>query len=53
LSFESQADGDGTSAPLPLNEVPPILLSECWNDMRLIAGHGTGFDREWQKKVEG
>ena len=36
---------------LPLGKVPPVLLCECWNDLRLIAGAGTGFDPEWEKKV--
>jgi hypothetical protein len=34
-----------------LSKVPPILLSETWNDLRAIAGKGTGFDAEWQKKA--
>lgn len=38
--------------PVRLGEVPPVLLSECWNDLRLIAADGTGFDKEWEKKVE-
>jgi hypothetical protein len=36
----------------PLGDVPAGLLSECWNDMRLIAAEGTGFDPGWQSKVE-
>jgi hypothetical protein len=32
--------------------VPPVLLSECWNDLRQIAVAGTGFDPEWAKKAE-
>jgi len=34
---------------LKLREVPPLLLSECWNDMHDIAKSGV-FDPEWQKK---
>nr|WP_268266444.1 DUF4132 domain-containing protein [Pseudomonas morbosilactucae] len=37
---------------LPLAEVPTILLSECYNDLRLIAAQGTGFDPDWEKKSE-
>jgi hypothetical protein len=37
---------------MPLADVPKVLLSECYNDMRLIAGEGTGFDSEWAKKSE-
>ena len=37
---------------VPLGEVPSGLVSECWNDMRLIAAEGSGFDTDWQSKVE-
>ena len=33
-------------------DVPGVLLSECYNDLRLIAAEGTGFDPDWQKKSE-
>ncbi|MBY3241978.1 DUF4132 domain-containing protein [Rhizobium laguerreae] len=33
-----------------LSKVPPVLLSETWNDLHAIADKGTGFDSEWQKK---
>lgn len=36
---------------IPLGEVPPVLLSECWNQMRQIAAGGHGFDPEWKKLV--
>jgi hypothetical protein len=39
------------SSGLPLSEVPPVLLSECYNDLRMAAGEGTGFDAEWEKKA--
>lgn len=35
---------------LRLSEVPPVLLSECYNDVRDIAAEGTGFDPDWEKK---
>jgi Domain of unknown function (DUF4132) len=35
---------------IPLNKIPKVLLSECYNDLRLIAAEGTGFDPEWEKK---
>jgi hypothetical protein len=44
-------DSGGGDARVPLAEVPPVLLSECWNDMRLMAAEGTGFDPEWEKKM--
>ncbi|PDT33256.1 hypothetical protein CO671_25995 [Rhizobium sp. M10] len=34
----------------PLAKVPPVLLSETWNDLRAIADKGTGFDAAWEKK---
>ena len=30
--------------------MPPVLLSEGYNDLRDIAAEGTGFDPELQKK---
>jgi hypothetical protein len=37
---------------LPLKQVPKVLLSECYNDLRLIAADGPGFDADWRKKSE-
>jgi hypothetical protein len=34
-----------------LGEVPPVLLSECWNDLRSIAALGPGFHPAWRKTV--
>ncbi len=36
---------------LPLGDVPAVLLSECRNDMRIIAAEGSGFDKDWESKV--
>ena len=36
---------------IPLGEIPSVLLSECWNDIRAVAAAGSGFDDGWQKKV--
>jgi hypothetical protein len=38
-------------AKMALGEVPPVLLGECWNDIRQIAGEGPGFDADWEKKT--
>jgi hypothetical protein len=38
--------------PVPLGEVPAVILSECLNDMRAVAAEGSGFDPDWQSKVE-
>jgi len=52
LYFEksaSQSDYWSKNALL-LSSVPKILVSECYNDLRLIAAEGSGFDSEWEKK---
>jgi hypothetical protein len=57
LTFSRTLGGEETQfaglgqAPVQLSEIPPILLSECYNDMKSIADQGTGFDPEWEKKV--
>lgn len=51
LSFLRSAPG-GQGAKMRLSEVPAILLSEAWNDMRLMAADGSGFAPDWEKKVE-
>lgn len=33
-----------------LKDVPPVLLSECWNDYREMAAKGQ-FDPDWEKKM--
>jgi hypothetical protein len=35
---------------LKLGNVPPVLVSECYNDVRDMAAEGTGFDPDWEKK---
>lgn len=50
LSFASSADN--SRGKLTLSKVPKVLLSECYNDLRLIAAEGTGYDADWQKKSE-
>lgn len=42
----------GWGAEVPLEKVPPVLLTECWNDFRLMAAEGPGFDAEWQNKSQ-
>ena len=34
---------------LTLGEVPGLLLSECYQDLRQLAAKGKGFDAEWAK----
>lgn len=56
LSFSSlgeQTSGYRSSGhSLPLGKIPPVLLSEVWNDLRSIAAQGTGYDPDWEKKSE-
>jgi len=55
LSFHTSAEQtsgySAPSPPLPLGEVPAVLLSECRNDLAAIAAQGPGFDPEWEKKT--
>ena len=53
LSFASRQSGEAwAQTGLPLSKVPAVLLSECYNDLRLIAADGSGFDPDWKKKSE-
>jgi hypothetical protein len=54
LRFSRHDEGhpEGSKTKMHLSEVPSVLLSECWNDIRAIAGEGPGFDPEWEKKVQ-
>lgn len=35
--------------PLKLKNLPEVLVTECWNDLRIMSADGTGFDKDWQK----
>lgn len=54
LYFErrSPGDGQGLAEEVPLGELPTVLLSECWNDVRMAAAEGSGFAEDWQKQSE-
>lgn len=53
LSFHrSGPDGQG-EVGLTVGEVPAVLVSECWHDLRVIAAEGTGFDPDWEKRTAG
>lgn len=54
LTFASTAGGSNRweRSKIALSKVPAVLLSECYNDLRLIAAEGSGFDPEWQRKSE-
>jgi hypothetical protein len=44
-----KTSGNRRSRDLTLGEVPPVLLSECWNDYHAMAAKAA-FDPEWQRK---
>lgn len=52
LVFVGASENQWQRNGMALNKVPKVLLSECFNDMRLIAADGSGFDADWQKKSE-
>ncbi len=55
LHFErvaTEGEPGMSGGKVSLGEVPPVLLSECWNDVRQIAGEGPGFDPDWERKSE-
>ncbi len=47
---EADSPYAGGVEQLLLSEVPAVLLSECWNDYRMAAAEGSGFDADWEKK---
>ncbi len=47
LSFET--DGRRMGQKIKLKDVPPVLLSECWNDYHAMAAKAA-FDPDWRKK---
>lgn len=54
LYFEPTKPNDASYSWNPnkikLGKVPPVLISECYNDVKEMAAEGTGFDPEWEKK---
>lgn len=51
LRFE-RATGPGQySGAMMLGDVPPVLLSECWNDYHAMSAKAK-FDPEWEKKAQ-
>ena len=35
-----------------LGELPRVLISECWNDIRMAAADGPGYAADWEKQTE-
>ncbi len=51
LSFSRVGPGGSSDRRLKLDDIPAVLLSECWNDLRMVAAEGTGFDAEWESRI--
>jgi hypothetical protein len=54
LYFSRKVADGGPSIPqeVTLGELPRVLLSECWNDIRMAAAEGPGFASDWEKQTE-
>jgi len=48
----SHSFGMNMTCGLPLENIPSVLLNETWNDFRQIAQAGSGYDADWNKKVD-
>jgi hypothetical protein len=53
LSFRRVRGGSDHGPAIELSKVPPVLLAECWQDLRDIAAKGSGFDADWRNKAHG
>jgi hypothetical protein len=49
LKFEKTGGTRRSRGEAKLGDVPPVLLSECWNDYHAMAAKGA-YDPEWQRK---
>jgi HEAT repeat protein len=50
LRFERRnPQSNRSGGAVKLGDVPPVLLSECWNDYHAMAAKGV-YDAEWEKK---
>ena len=54
LYFKRRLDQDQmvTANELELGDLPRVLLTECWNDIRMAAAEGPGFAEDWEKQTE-
>jgi HEAT repeat protein len=50
IKGDREAESSWQPSKLPLGKVPPVLLSECYNDVRQIAAEGSGYDPKWRDK---
>ncbi|MFI5623524.1 DUF4132 domain-containing protein [Nocardioides sp. NPDC051685] len=42
---------EGRWNAMKVRDVPAVLVSEAWHDMRAMAADGTGFDPDWEKRI--
>jgi Domain of unknown function (DUF4132)/HEAT repeats len=52
LYFARKLNPEFMGEELSLGELPRVLLSECWNDIRMAAAEGPGFAADWEKQAE-
>jgi hypothetical protein len=54
LYFARKYPDGGESIPeaLSLADLPRVLLTECWNDIRQAASEGSGYAADWEKQTE-
>jgi len=52
LKDSHQDDYAYAHRPLKLSELPEVMLTECANDLKLLADDGPGYDEDWEKKTE-
>jgi hypothetical protein len=53
LTF-NEVESDGREEyrnAIPLKQVPAILLSETYHDLKAIAAKGSGYDKDWRSKT--
>ncbi len=50
LKTDQESGSSWGQKKLPLGRVPPVLLSEIYNDVKQMAAEGSGYDAEWRKK---
>lgn len=51
ISLGFEKDNKRRHQVVPLSDVPPVLLSECWNDLHDIAAKAV-FDPNWEKNTQ-
>lgn len=51
ISLAFEKSGSRSGQKVKLSEVPPVLLSECWNDFHAMAAKAS-FDPDWEKNVQ-